>query len=159
MEVELLFWEGCPSHPAALAELRAALGEGIEVVVREINDSEQAVVEHFPGSPTIRVDGADLFPSDDPPSLTCRVYRLADGRFSPRLTLARCARPWSGPSENPQVADGVRRGEPARAGSREHEAGDRFAGRRAVEGRIDLHVPKRTGSTRQWLMWTSIVRA
>ena len=37
----------------------------------------------FPGSPTIRVDGADLFPTDEPPSLNCRIYRLADGRFSP----------------------------------------------------------------------------
>ncbi len=78
-----MFWDGCPSHPAALAELRAALGEGAEVVVREIVDEAQAVAERFPGSPTIRVNGADLFPSDEPPSLTCRVYRLADGRFSP----------------------------------------------------------------------------
>ena len=83
MEVELLFWEGCPSHPAALAELRTALGDGVEVHVREVATEEQAVAERFPGSPTIRVDGADLFPVDEPPSLSCRVYRLADGRFSP----------------------------------------------------------------------------
>ncbi len=83
MEVELLFWAGCPSHPAALAELRAALGGAVPVVVREIATEEQAVAERFPGSPTIRVDGVDLFPVDDPPSLSCRVYRLADGRFSP----------------------------------------------------------------------------
>jgi hypothetical protein len=81
--VELLFWEGCPSHPAALAELRAALGEDVEVTVREIVSEEQADAEDFPGSPTIRVDGADLFPSEDPPGLTCRIYRLADGRYSP----------------------------------------------------------------------------
>jgi hypothetical protein len=54
-----------------------------DVVVREIESQEHAVAERFPGSPTIRVDGADLFPVDDPPSLSCRVYRLADGRFSP----------------------------------------------------------------------------
>ena len=83
MEVELLFWEGCPSHPVALAELRSALGEGVEVRVREIVTEDEAVAEAFPGSPTIRVDGVDLFPSDEPPSLTCRVYRLTDGRFSP----------------------------------------------------------------------------
>ena len=83
MEVELLFWAGCPSHPAALAELRAALGGAVPVDVREIATEEQAVAERFPGSPTIRVDGVDLFPVDDPPSLSCRVYRLADGRFSP----------------------------------------------------------------------------
>ena len=83
MEVELLFWEGCPSYPVALAALQTALGEGVEVRVREVVSEEQAVAEHFPGSPTIRVDGVDLFPSDQPPSLTCRIYRLRDGRFSP----------------------------------------------------------------------------
>jgi hypothetical protein len=83
VEVELLYWDGCPSHPAALADLRAALGDEVEIVVREIETEEQAVAEDFPGSPTIRVDGEDLFPIDDPPSLSCRVYRLADGRHSP----------------------------------------------------------------------------
>ena len=83
MEVELLYWEGCPSHPDALADLRAALGEDVPIAVREIVTEEDAARERFPGSPTIRVDGVDLFPSDEPPSLTCRIYRLADGRFSP----------------------------------------------------------------------------
>ena len=32
------------------------------------------------GSPTIRVNGADLFPTDEPPSLTCRVYVLRGGQ-------------------------------------------------------------------------------
>jgi hypothetical protein len=81
--IELLIWEGCPSHPAALAGLRDALAGRAEVQVREIVSEEDAVASDFPGSPTIRVDGADLFPVDDPPSLSCRVYRLADGRFSP----------------------------------------------------------------------------
>ncbi len=86
MAVELLFWDGCPSHPEALAELREALaqlGRADDVLVREIASSEQAEREGFPGSPTIRVDGRDLFPIDDPPGLSCRIYRLADGRFSP----------------------------------------------------------------------------
>jgi hypothetical protein len=83
VEVELLYWDGCPSHPAALADLRAALGEDVPIKVIEVVDEQQAAAENFPGSPTIRVDGADLFPIDDPPGLTCRVYRLADGHFSP----------------------------------------------------------------------------
>jgi hypothetical protein len=87
--VELLYWEGCPSHPEALADLRAALAElgrgDLEVAVRRIDDEDDAAAERFIGSPTIRVDGADAFPppADEPPGLTCRVYRLADGRFSP----------------------------------------------------------------------------
>jgi hypothetical protein len=87
--IELLWWEGCPSMAAALAELRAAVEErGIDpatVVTREISTDGQAAAEGFVGSPTIRIDGEDLFPPgrEEPIGLTCRVYRLADGRISP----------------------------------------------------------------------------
>jgi len=33
--VELLYWDGCPSHPEALAMLRDILGEDVPVVVRD----------------------------------------------------------------------------------------------------------------------------
>jgi hypothetical protein len=86
--VELLFWDGCPSHPQALAELRAAMADlGLDpdtVLVREVDTDERAGRERFVGSPTIRVDGEDIEPpGDEPAGLTCRVYRLRDGRFSP----------------------------------------------------------------------------
>jgi len=87
--IELLYWEGCPSHDEALAELREVLRElGREdepVHRRSIDTDEQALKEKFPGSPTIRVDGVDAFtpPEGDPIGLTCRVYRLPDGRYSP----------------------------------------------------------------------------
>jgi hypothetical protein len=88
MTVELLWWEGCPSHPKALDELRRILREeGVaeEVTRVEIEDDEQARRERFPGSPTIRIDGEDIVPPGDgePFSLTCRVYRTHDGRISP----------------------------------------------------------------------------
>jgi hypothetical protein len=88
MTVELLWWDGCPSHPEALAELRRVLQEeGVEAEVSrvEITDDEQARRERFPGSPTIRIDGEDIVPpgEGDPFSLTCRVYRTRDGRYSP----------------------------------------------------------------------------
>ena len=114
MEVELLYWAGCPSHPAALADLRAALGDGVPVTVREIISEADAAAERFPGSPTIRVDGADLFPVDEPPGLTCRVYRLADGRYSPtpdpgllRAAIARLRAPAAGESRpGPRPGEG-----------------------------------------------------
>ena len=86
--VELLFWEGCPSHPEALDDLRAALGElGLDpdgVQVREVRTEAEAAAESFPGSPTIRVDGADIVdPGDEPAALTCRVFHRRDGRVSP----------------------------------------------------------------------------
>ena len=90
VEIELLFWDGCPSHPAALADLRAALAElapGVQPPVRlvEIDSEAQAARERFVGSPTVRIDGVDAFPvaPDEPTALNCRVYRLRDGRYSP----------------------------------------------------------------------------
>ena len=88
MTVELLWWEGCPSHPEALADLERILREeGVRADVTrvEIEDDEQARTERFPGSPTIRIDGEDIVaPGDgEPYSLTCRVYRTRDGRISP----------------------------------------------------------------------------
>jgi hypothetical protein len=88
MRVEFLWWEGCPSHPGALAELRDVLrSEDLDPDVverREITTDEQAVRERFPGSPTILIDGEDVIPHEDgePFSLTCRIYRLRDGRYS-----------------------------------------------------------------------------
>ena len=52
--------------------------------VRQVETDEQAREEGFVGSPTIRIDGRDVEPSSgERPGLTCRVYRLRDGRFSP----------------------------------------------------------------------------
>jgi hypothetical protein len=87
MRVELLWWDGCPSHPEARADLERVLREeGLEapVVMVEVDTDEQARRERFPGSPTIRLDGEDAVPADpsEPFSLTCRVYRLRDGRVS-----------------------------------------------------------------------------
>jgi hypothetical protein len=86
--VELLFWEGCPSHPRALAELRAAMAElGLDpstIVVREIQTQAEATKARFVGSPTIRIDGLDVRPpGEEPFGLTCRVYHRRDGRISP----------------------------------------------------------------------------
>jgi hypothetical protein len=88
MNVELLYWEGCPSHPRALADLRAAMADlGLDpstVVLREIDTREGAERERFVGSPTIRIDGNDIqSPGEEPYGLACRVYHRRDGRVSP----------------------------------------------------------------------------
>jgi hypothetical protein len=87
-KVELLYWEGCPSHPQALVQLREAMAElGLDpeaVEVRHVDTDERAEREGFVGSPTIRVDGVDVQePGDEPAALTCRVYHRRDGRISP----------------------------------------------------------------------------
>jgi hypothetical protein len=86
--VELLYWDGCPSHPRALEDLRAAMTEaGLDpshIVIREVNTDEDADREGFTGSPTIRIDGTDIQPVESEPyGLTCRVYHRRDGRISP----------------------------------------------------------------------------
>jgi hypothetical protein len=88
MRIDLLWWEGCPSHAETLEDLNRILeeeGAEAEVELIEIETDEQAQAERFPGSPTIRIDGDDAVPAPDgdPFSLTCRVYRLRDGRVSP----------------------------------------------------------------------------
>jgi hypothetical protein len=86
--IEFLWWEGCPSTDDALAILREemrALGlDPKSVQVRELATDADAEREEFVGSPTIRVDGRDVQPTrDQPAGLTCRIYRLRDGRVSP----------------------------------------------------------------------------
>jgi hypothetical protein len=89
MRVELLWWEGCPSHPEAAEQLRRVLREeGLDpesVELVEVVSDEQAERERFFGSPTIRLDGEDILPPGEgqPVGLSCRVYRLRDGRPSP----------------------------------------------------------------------------
>ena len=86
--VEVLLWDGCPSYDDALADLNRILAEeGLSATVElvEIESDEQAASERFPGSPTIRIGGEDIVPPGDgePFTLTCRIYRLRDGRVSP----------------------------------------------------------------------------
>ncbi|MFZ0379247.1 MAG: hypothetical protein WCD11_34445 [Solirubrobacteraceae bacterium] len=89
MNVELLWWEGCPSTERALQTVREALADlkldGVEVQMREIRTDQDAEETGFVGSPTILIDGIDLVPAsgEEPIGLSCRVYRRRDGRISP----------------------------------------------------------------------------
>ena len=88
-DLELLWWDGCPSTERAMDELRQALNElGLaqaKVRMREIHTDEEALVAGFPGSPTILIDGVDCAQPCDHAALglTCRVYRRRDGRITP----------------------------------------------------------------------------
>jgi hypothetical protein len=86
--IELLYWSGCPSWPAALEDLRAAARSAgfdeSQIAIRQVETDDEAESQRFPGSPTIRVDGRDIVdPGDEPVGLSCRVYRRRDGRISP----------------------------------------------------------------------------
>jgi hypothetical protein len=87
--VELLWWQGCPSSGEAHGLVRELMEDaGLDpqsLRSVEIDTDDAAQREGFVGSPTIRVDGRDIQPPDqpEPPGLTCRVYHLRDGRISP----------------------------------------------------------------------------
>ena len=89
MNVELLWWEGCPSTERALAAVREALRDlgldDVEVTTREVRTDEDAAALGFVGSPTILIEGEDLVPAaaEEQIGLSCRVYRRRDGRISP----------------------------------------------------------------------------
>jgi hypothetical protein len=88
VKIELLYWDGCPSHPEALALLHDVLashGLVSEIDVREVHSQEEAETLRFPGSPTIRIDGRDVDEdgANQRPALNCRIYRSEDGRASP----------------------------------------------------------------------------
>jgi hypothetical protein len=88
VDVELLYWDGCPSYPEArelLADVLADRGIEAEIRMRHVATDSEALALGFPGSPTIRIDGRDVDArgADSPPALTCRVYYLPDGRVSP----------------------------------------------------------------------------
>ena len=88
-DLELLWWEGCPSTERALQELHEALSDlglhGAQVRMHEIKTDADAEEAGFLGSPTILIDGEDLAPAaaDEPIGLSCRTYRRRDGRISP----------------------------------------------------------------------------
>jgi hypothetical protein len=85
--IEVLYVEGCPNYRGALAlveRVRADLGIDAELRTTMISDQAAAERAHFPGSPTIRVDGRDVEPGSEPPSeisVACRLYRL-EHRFA-----------------------------------------------------------------------------
>lgn len=88
LDVQFLYWEGCPSHERAMGLLKEVLeAEGVSATLEalEVETDEAAVALHFPGSPTIRINGADIDPAIDEQviGLTCRAYRDADGRVTP----------------------------------------------------------------------------
>lgn len=85
MDIELLYWRGCPSYPEAQQLVEDVLDDPEELRLREVKTQDEAEELRFPGSPTIRIDGVDIDPAgaEARPALNCRIYRLPDGRISP----------------------------------------------------------------------------
>ena len=97
MKVEVLYFDGCPTYLDAEGTVRKVLAEeGVEAEMElvAVNTDEEARRLRFPGSPTLRVDGEDLFPVPEREDwrLGCRVYATPDGlRGSPTAEMIRAA--------------------------------------------------------------------
>lgn len=98
--VTLLYSETCPSYELAIEDIHQAVAEAgvrADLTMVRVETEEQSRWLHFAGSPTILVQGQDIdtpLPGA-PTGLTCRAYRLEDGRIAPlpsRETIVRALR-------------------------------------------------------------------
>ena len=83
MQIELLYFDGCPSWEGALENLKAALqAEGLQADIRlvKVESDDEAARLKFLGSPSFRVDGVDWWPEERQRyNLSCRVYATPQG--------------------------------------------------------------------------------
>jgi hypothetical protein len=82
VKIELLYFDDCPSYQRLLPRLKALVDEYAPAAAIELRRVESPVAaqrERFLGSPTVRVDGADVEPAASRRSdfgLKCRLYRV-----------------------------------------------------------------------------------
>ncbi|MGI9084132.1 MAG: thioredoxin family protein [Aeromicrobium sp.] len=82
MDIALLYFDDCPNWKVADERLAAIVAERADLTVtRHVVDTlEEAERVGFHGSPSILVDGVDVFAEPDAGvGLSCRVYRTPDG--------------------------------------------------------------------------------
>mgnify|MGYP000053029767 CR=1 FL=1 len=96
MNIELLYFEGCPYWEEALANLKTALTEEkitAQIQLNCVKDNEQAEQVKFLGSPSFRINGVDLWPeARQRYNLSCRVYATPQGmKGAPTVEMFRQA--------------------------------------------------------------------
>ena len=82
--IELLHIAGCPNSELALGRLQRAVDNTMPsnslIKTTLVDSAETAARVPFAGSPTILVDGVDLFPTDGRTTdLACRIYLTPNG--------------------------------------------------------------------------------
>lgn len=93
-EVTLLYFDGCPSWRTTDRHLRRLAAELDFTLTREqVGTPADAERLQFRGSPTVLVDGQDVFAAgDEPVGLSCRIYQTPEGPAgSPTLQQLRRA--------------------------------------------------------------------
>ncbi|MFF2122544.1 hypothetical protein ACWDD9_27660 [Kitasatospora sp. NPDC001119] len=83
VRLEMLTVPQCPNESVLAERLAVVLADlpGVGLVRHVVEDQEDAERLGMHGSPTLLVDGTDPFAAPGtPPSVSCRLYRSADGR-------------------------------------------------------------------------------
>lgn len=82
-KVEVLYFSDCPSWQEVFKILEQILEEQkktLKIDLIKVETNEQAFLEKFVGSPTIRINGNDLFPINQINfALGCRLYNTPEG--------------------------------------------------------------------------------
>ena len=93
LRIELLHFQGCPGSAEALNILEEALAEkGISTEVEPVVIGPDDRLDS-PGSPTILVNGEDLFPIEERSgarAVSCRIYATPEGpKNHPTIAMVR----------------------------------------------------------------------
>ena len=98
MKIEVLYVPGCPNYRPAVERIQKVLmSESLRADIERVpvNSDAEATALQFPGSPTVRVNGADVEPAQtNTTGLACRLYANSGGVPSEemlRLALARAS--------------------------------------------------------------------
>ncbi len=95
MTITLLYFEDCPNWKVVDERLAVIAAEQSDFTVTHhlVESSEEAERWGFHGSPSILLDGVDLFADTDAGvGLSCRVYQTPDGPSgAPTLVQVRAA--------------------------------------------------------------------
>jgi hypothetical protein len=80
-DVTLLYFDACPSWRLADERLRDLAAEfDLTITRQKVETPDAAARWGFRGSPTILVDGRDVFATgDEPVGLSCRLYQTPNG--------------------------------------------------------------------------------
>jgi len=85
VNVEVLYFDGCPGYEALLPRLRELLreaGTDATVELRLVETPQVAEAARFLGSPSLRINGRDVEPGADTRTdfgMKCRLYHAPDG--------------------------------------------------------------------------------
>lgn len=83
MEIQLLYFDDCPSWQNALSNLRTVLKEmdlNIKINLREVKSDKEAKETKFLGSPSFQLNGQDFWYEERQSYwMNCRVYVTSEG--------------------------------------------------------------------------------